>query len=99
MLQAGVLKPVQEATPWINSFVLEEGKDMSESLKLRISLDPTNLNKALMREPSCSTRNKTLNFLGETYTINGCKPAQTKVSAIIEMPPPPVRSKFSHSLA
>ena len=27
MLQAGVLKPVLEATPWINSFVLVEGKD------------------------------------------------------------------------
>ena len=26
MLQAGILKPVQ-ATPWINSFVLVEGKD------------------------------------------------------------------------
>ena len=27
MLQAGVLKPVQEATPWINSIVLAKGKD------------------------------------------------------------------------
>ena len=27
MLKAGVLKPVHEATPWINSFVLVEGKD------------------------------------------------------------------------
>ena len=27
MLQAGVLKPVHEATPWINSFVLVESKD------------------------------------------------------------------------
>ena len=27
MLEAGVLKPVQEATPWINSFVLVEGND------------------------------------------------------------------------
>ena len=27
MLKAGVLKPVQEATPWINSFVLVEGTD------------------------------------------------------------------------
>ena len=26
-------------------------------------------------------------FFGETYTINGHKPAQTKVSAITEMPP------------
>ena len=29
-----------------------------------------------------------VDFLGETYTINGCKPAQTKVSAITEMPLP-----------
>ena len=27
MLQTGVLKPVNQATPWINSFVLVEGKD------------------------------------------------------------------------
>ena len=29
MLQAGIIKPVKEATPWINSFVLVEGKDKS----------------------------------------------------------------------
>ena len=51
MLQVGVLKPVLEVTPWINSFVLVEGKDKSGNLKLRICLDPTNLNKALVREP------------------------------------------------
>ena len=27
MLQAGQLKPVHEATPWINSYVIVEGKD------------------------------------------------------------------------
>ena len=27
-------------------------------------------------------------FFGETYTVNGCKPAQSKVKAIVEMPPP-----------
>ena len=27
MLKAGALKPIQEATPWINSFVLVEGTD------------------------------------------------------------------------
>ena len=51
MLQAGVLKPVHEATHWINSFVLAEGKDKSGNLKLRICLDPTNLNKVIVREP------------------------------------------------
>ena len=46
-----MLKPVHEATPWINSFVLVAGKDMSGNLKLYICLDPTNLNKAIIREP------------------------------------------------
>ena len=27
-------------------------------------------------------------FFGEMYTVNGCKPAQSKVKAIVEMPPP-----------
>ena len=50
MLQAGVLKPVTEATPWINSFVLGQSKDRSGNLKLHIYLDPTNLNKAIIHE-------------------------------------------------
>ena len=50
MLQAGVLKPVHEATPLINSFVFLEGKDKSDNLKLCICLDPTNLYKAIIRE-------------------------------------------------
>ena len=51
VLQAGVLKPVTEATPWINIFMLVESKDKSGNLKLRISLDSTNLNKTIIREP------------------------------------------------
>ena len=51
MLQAGVLAPVHEGTPWINSFVLVESKDKLGNLKLCICLDPTNLNKAITREP------------------------------------------------
>ena len=51
MLQASVLKPVRQATPWIKSFVVVEGKDKLGKLKLRICLDPTNLNKALVCEP------------------------------------------------
>ena len=51
MLQAGVLKQVTEATPWINSFMLAESKDKSGNHKLRICLDPTNLNKAIIMEP------------------------------------------------
>ena len=51
VLQASVLKLVTEATPWINSFVLVESKDKAGNHKLRICLDPTNLNKAIIREP------------------------------------------------
>ena len=51
MLEAGVLVPVHEATPWINSFVLVESKDKLGNLKLHICLDPTNLNKAIVCEP------------------------------------------------
>ena len=51
MWKARVLRPVHEATPWINSFVLVEGKDKLETLKLRICLDPTNLNKVIVWEP------------------------------------------------
>ena len=53
MLKAGIIKPVQETTPWINSFVLVEGKDKLADLKLCICLNPTNLNKAIVREPYC----------------------------------------------
>ena len=51
MLQAGVLVPVQEATPWINSFRLVDTRDKLRSLKLHICFDQTNLNKAIVREP------------------------------------------------
>ena len=47
----GVLKPVYEAIPLINSFVLVEGKDKLGNLKFGICLDSTNLNKARVREP------------------------------------------------
>ena len=54
MLTCGVIKPVHEATPWINSFVLVETKDKStQKPKLCICLDPTNLNKAIIHEPYC----------------------------------------------
>ena len=36
MLQAGLLKSVHKATPWINSFVLVESKDKLNILKLHI---------------------------------------------------------------
>ena len=51
MLQAGYIKPVHEATPWINSFIIVEGKDKQGKLKIRICLDPTNLNVAVICQP------------------------------------------------
>ena len=51
MLQAGYIKPVHEATPWINSFVIVEGKDKQGNLKMRNCLDPMNLNIAVIHEP------------------------------------------------
>ena len=51
ILKVGVLKSVHQATPWINSFVLVEGKDKFGNLKLRICLDITNLNKAIVCKP------------------------------------------------
>ena len=51
MLQAGILEPVTEATPWINSFLLVENKDKSGNLKLQICFNPTDLNKAVIQEP------------------------------------------------
>ena len=51
MLWVEVLALVNEATHQINSFVLVESKDKLGNLKLCICLDPTNLNKAITREP------------------------------------------------
>ena len=51
MLKAGIIKPVKEATLWINSFMFVESKDKLGNLKLHICLDPTNFNKGVVREP------------------------------------------------
>ena len=54
MLTTGVTKPVHEATPWINSFILIESTDKSTGKpKLQICLDQTNLNKVIIHEPYC----------------------------------------------
>ena len=50
MLKAGIIKPVHETMPWINSFILIKGKDQVGNLKLHICQDPTNVNKAVIRE-------------------------------------------------
>ena len=51
MLQAGILVPVTQYTLWINSFILVKSTDSQGQAKLQICLDPTNLNKAVTREP------------------------------------------------
>ena len=51
MLQAGILKPVQQAIPWTNSFVLVEGKVKLGKHELRICLDTTNLDKTIVHKP------------------------------------------------
>ena len=50
MLKAGIIRPVQEATPWTNSFMPVEGNGRLGNLKLCICLNPTNFNKAVLRE-------------------------------------------------
>ena len=60
MIKLGVIKPIYEATPWISSFVIiETGKDTNKKtgaqdpypkMKMRVCLDPSNLNKATTRE-------------------------------------------------
>ena len=53
MLESGVLVRVEphEFTPWINSYVAVESVDKDGKLKLRVCLDPRNLNEAIIREP------------------------------------------------
>ena len=73
MLQAGVLKPVNQATPWINSFVLVEGKDKQGNLKLRICLDLTSLNKAIVQETyHFMTQEDIAHLLAEACLITVC---------------------------
>ena len=73
MLQAGVLKPVNQGTPWIYSFVLVEGKDKQGNLKLRICLDLSNLNKAIVQEPyHFKTPEDITHLLAEACVITAC---------------------------
>ena len=73
MLQAGVLKSVHQATPWINSFVLVEGKYKLGNIKLRICLDPTNLNKAIVCKPyHFKTPEEIAHLLAEACIITVC---------------------------
>ena len=73
MLQVGVLKPVNQATPLMNSFVLIEGKDKLGNLKLRICLDQINMNKAIVHEPyDFKTPEYIVHLLAETCVITVC---------------------------
>ena len=73
MLQVGVLKPVYQATPWINSFLLAEGKDKLGNLKFRICLDPNNLSKTIVHELYHSKTPKGIaHLLAETCVITVC---------------------------
>ena len=51
MIQAGVIVPVTEVTPCINSYVIVKSEVKKGKQKLHICLDPTPLNKAVIREP------------------------------------------------
>ena len=73
MLQTGVLKPVNQATPWINTFVLVEGKDKQGNLKLRIYLDLANFNKAIVQKPyHFMTPEDIAHLLAEACIITVC---------------------------
>ena len=73
MLQAGVLKPVNQATPLINSFVFVEAKDKLGNLKLTICLDPTNVNKASVHETyHFKTPEDIAYHLAEAHVITDC---------------------------
>ena len=64
---------LKKATPWINSFVLVKGKHPDESIKLRICLDPTNLNKAVICGPYCSkTPEDIAHLLANVITVTDC---------------------------
>ena len=73
LLQAGILKLVHQATPWINILVSVKGKDKLVKLKLRICLDPTNLSKAIVCKPyHFKTPEDIAHLLAEAYMITVC---------------------------
>ena len=51
MVELGVLTPASEPTQWVNSIVLSETtNDKREVTKIRVCLDPRDLNKAIKPE-------------------------------------------------
>ena len=89
MLQSRILVPVTESTPWINSFVLVESKDKQGQLKLRICLDPPNLNKAMTREPNIFTHQKTSPTCLQMPAYLLCVTAKKDTGTKSWMKPPP----------
>ena len=79
--QLGILEETKDVTEWVNSFVIMKKKILTDSnssqghsmnKKLRICLDPRDLNKALEREPyyTCSIEEIMGKFHGMTrFTI------------------------------
>ena len=62
-----------QATPWINSFILVESTDSQGQAKLQICLDPTNLNKAMTREPChFCTPEDISHMLADACVLNVC---------------------------
>ena len=73
MLQARILVPTIEATPWINSLLLIESKDNQGQVKLRICPDATNLKKAVTREPyHFHTLEDISHMLADACTLTVC---------------------------
>ena len=78
-MKLGILEKVKEYTDWVNSFVIVKKDTRSHyspnhtiKKKLRICLDPRDLNEALEREPyhTCSVDEITVKHQGMTvFTI------------------------------
>ena len=79
LVKLGILEKVKEYTDWVNSFVIVKKDTRSHhspnhtiKKKLRICLDPRDLNEALEREPyhTCSVDEVTVKHQGMTvFTI------------------------------
>ena len=55
---------------------------------LQICLATARKSNICLNYDKLAYKKKEVEFFGETYTTDGRKPAQSKVTAIVEMPPP-----------
>lgn len=90
LVREKVINPVTEPTNWVSSLVL-----VNKPEKLRICIDPQDLNKALLRAhyplptiEDVATRLCKTKVFGHVLTPDGLKPDQSKVKAIVAMPTP-----------